>query len=257
MPKPAPREVIVQNSALITPNMLRITLGGPGLKGFPADQGSAYIKLLLPGSSGKPTMRTYTVRAQREHASEIDVDFMLHEPSRSNGTAAIGPAVAWARNAKRGDSVTIAGPGGKKLLDFSADWFFLAGDMTALPAISVNLEQLPDSAKGYAVVEILHQDDAQTFELPENFDLHWVINPHPGTENTLLADRVREMPWLPGTPSVWGASEFQSMRALRHYFKQQRKLDKRTLYVSSYWKRGISEEQHKVLKSEDAALNPD
>ena len=233
--------------------MLRITLGGPGLMDFPADQGSAYIKFWLPCDGETPIMRTYTVRAQREH--EIDVDFMLHGSTDSSGSVAMGPAVAWAKSARVGDRVTISGPGGKKLLDFDADWFFLAGDMTSLPAISVNLEQLPSDAKGYAVVEILDEEDTQTFHLPENFELHWVINPHPGNENTLLVDRVKEMPWLAGSPSVWAACEFRGMRTLRQYFKQHRMLDKKALYVSTYWKYGLSEEQHKVLKREDAAQN--
>ena len=37
----------------------------------------------------------------------------------------------------------VSGPGPKKLVDMNADWFLIAGDMSALPAISVNLEKLP------------------------------------------------------------------------------------------------------------------
>ncbi|WP_420806523.1 hypothetical protein [Dasania marina] len=38
------------------------------------------------------------------------------------------------------------------------------------------------------------------------------------------------------------------MRALRRYFKQQKEVAKKALYVSSYWKRGLSEELHKKVK---------
>lgn len=253
MPRPTPRELTVKNKALLTPNMLRLTLGGEDLADFPADQSSAYIKLMLPSNDGGVDMRTYTVRAQRDADLEIDIDFMLHGLDGEHSEKHTGPAVAWVTAAEVGDLVSIAGPGGKKLLDFDADWFFLAGDMTALPAISVNVEQLPSDAKGYAVIEVLHKDDAQNFDLPKGFECHWVVNTDPGYGSTVLIDRVKEMPWLAGNPSVWAACEFTTMRALRRYFKQERQLSKRAVYVSSYWKRGLSEQQHKVLKSEDAA----
>jgi len=48
MSKPAPRALPVIGSKYVTPNMFRVTLGGPGLVDFPKDQESAYVKLNLP-----------------------------------------------------------------------------------------------------------------------------------------------------------------------------------------------------------------
>jgi len=245
MLKSAPRTLTVIRSHQLTPNMKRITLGGSELKGFPVDQESAYIKLQIPADNGESLVtRTYTVRKHRKALNEIDVDFMVHGDS--------GPASAWALRAQPGDCITLAGPGGKKLLDFSADWLVLVGDMTALPAISVNLEQLPANAQGYAVIEILDESDIQAFEIPESFEIHWVINPAPGIENTHLLDKLKQLPWLKGEPSIWAACEFNTMRALRQYFKQEKNVDKKAVYVSSYWKRGLSEEEHKKVKRTDA-----
>ncbi|WP_339673516.1 siderophore-interacting protein [Dasania marina] len=245
MPKLSSRKLTVIRSQQITTNMQRITLGGSALKGFPTNQDGAYIKLLLPDNhQHSAATRTYTVRNYREAFNELDVDFVLHGDG--------GPASAWATRAQPGDEITIAGPGGKKLLDFSADWFLLAGDMTALPAISVNIEQLPDHARGYAVIEILHESDIQTFQTPDAFEIKWIINPTPEKENTLLLDKVMQQPWLEGNPSIWAACEFSGMRALRRYFKQEKEVAKKALYVSSYWKRGLSEELHKKVKRTDA-----
>jgi NADPH-dependent ferric siderophore reductase len=245
MPKPSPSKLTVIRSYQITPNMRRITMGGSALEGFPLNQESAYIKLLLADDKlGSSVMRTYTVRNHREQLNELDVDFVLHGDG--------GPASVWAASAQPGDAITIAGPGGKKLLDFSADWFVLAGDMTALPAIGVNIEQLPPRARGYAVIEIPHESDIQTFQTPDAFDIHWVVNPAPAKESTRLLDKIRQLPWLEGNPSIWAACEFGNMRALRRYFKQEKEVAKNALYVSSYWKRGLSEEQHKKVKRTDA-----
>lgn len=162
MNKPAPRELEVIRSTYITPHMLRITLGGAGLAGFPADQESAYIKLLFPQAGERPLMRTYTIRQQRD--DEIDVDFVLHDTD--------GPASSWAKTAQVGELIQIGGPGLKKLINFEADWFLLAGDMTALPAISVNLAKLPNNAVGYAVIEVLSEADIQPLVHPEHVELH-------------------------------------------------------------------------------------
>lgn len=243
MSRPAPRTLQVISSAAVTPHMLRITLGGEEIGSFPGDQESAYIKLMFsaPGSE-KPLIRTYTVRHQR--AEQFDVDFVLHHDA--------GPAAEWAKNAKPGDSIMIGGPGPKKLVNNNADWFLIVGDMTALPAISVNLEQLPANARGHAVIEVIDEADIQPLRHPEGIRLHWLINPHPGEDSQLLVNQVRQLDWLPGQPSIWAACEFTGMRALRQYFREERQVERKSLYISSYWKLGSSEDQHKLAKREDA-----
>lgn len=248
MPRSAPRSLQVIASQFVTPHMLRITLGGPAISEFPADQESAYIKLIFPlGDDSPALMRTYTIRQQRGDA--FDVDFVLHEDA--------GPASAWARQAWPGDSILIGGPGPKKLVDNSADWFLIVGDMTALPAISVNLEQLPADARGHAVIEVIDERDIQSLRHPAGIELHWLINPHPGENSQALVERIRPLQWLPGRPSIWAACEFSAMRALRQFFREERPVERRDLYISSYWKLGNSEDQHKIAKREDAESTAD
>ena len=243
MAKPTPRLLDVIGSRYLTPNMCRVTLGGTGLTDFPVDQESAYIKLMFPqGEDTKPVVRTYTVSVQRD--DEIDVDFALHE--------AAGPASTWARNTQAGDQVLVGGPGPKKLINNDADWFLLVGDMTALPAITVNLAQLPADARGYAVLEVTTEADQQSLKKPDNVEIHWVINAHPNADSSPLLDSVKSLTWLEGQPAAWAACEFHSMRALRQYFKMECDIPKTHLYVSSYWKVDSTEDQHKVVKSQDA-----
>lgn len=242
MSRPQPKEFTVIKKELVTPHMLRLTLGGESVKALPDDQESSYVKLIFPNGNERPLMRTYTIRHHRK--DEIDIDFMLHEDS--------GPASTWAKAAQSGDTIIIGGPGPKKLIESSSDWQLLVGDMTALPAISVNLGELPYSAKGYAVIEVVSEDDIQTLKHPENIEIKWVINPYPGTDSNALLNEVKSLDWLDGNASVWAACEFNSMKALRDFFKNEKNISKENLYISSYWKLGINEDEHKIEKRNDA-----
>lgn len=243
MKRPDPYRFTVLAKHLVTPRMLRVTLGGEGMQRFPADQASAYVKLLLPvAGQERPLLRTYTVRAQREDA--IDIDFALH------GAGGGGPACAWAVDCQPGDTIDIAGPGPKKQVDPAADWILMVGDMTALPAISVNIEQLPPDAHGRAIIEVPDVTDRQTLPTPDNFDVEWVVNPQPG-QTTPLLDAVEALDWPDTTRSIWAACEFTSMRALRSHFRDVRGVTREQMYISSYWKQGSDETTHKVIKRTD------
>ncbi|TYL47798.1 siderophore-interacting protein [Marinomonas sp. IMCC 4694] len=241
MTRPQPRELRIVNKNHITPHMLRITLGGDQIHTLPKDQEGGYVKLIFPQVSDKPILRTYTIRHQRD--CEIDIDFVLHEDG--------GPASTWARHAQIGEAILVGGPGPVKPISGAADWQFFVGDMTALPAISVNLANLPDTAKGAAILEVLSQEDVLPLVHPSGIELHWVINPHPGESTKILLERVKALPWPKGSVSAWVACEFSAMKALRSFFKIEKQLLREHLYISSYWKKGNSEDQHKVVKRTD------
>ena len=245
MAKPTPASLSVLAHGEISPNMRRITLGGENLTRYPADQAGSYIKLFVnePGQE-MLAVRTYTIRHHREDAGEIDVDFVLHGDH--------GPASAWASRVAPGDEITVGGPGPKKSVNLEADWYFLVADMTALPALSVNLEALPASARGYAVIEVLDKKDIQQLTAPKGIDIHWLVAKDNAIGREMVVDCVRNRDWLDGQVCVWAASEFETMRALRQYFKKERQLPTADAYISSYWKYGLREDEHKVVKRQDS-----
>jgi len=243
--RPPPRTFTVLDKTELTPHMLRITLGGEAMADFPADQASAYVKLRFSQAhSDRPLLRTYTIRAQR--ADSVDIDFVRHGDG--------GPASRWAEDVQLGDTIEIGGPGPKKLVDADADWVLLIGDMTALPAISANLEILPADTRGAAIIEVASDDDIQPLAAPENLSLRWVVNPYPGENSDALVDAVRALDWLEGRPAVWCACELQTMQRLRGYLKDDCHVAGEDLYISSYWQYGENEERHKQAKRADAAL---
>ena len=246
------RELTVKSTDQLTQNMRRVTLYGEELADFPIDAEGAFFKLVFPGEDpDRPILRTYTVANYRAELNEIDVDFMLHtNPAGSMN----GVAVQWAIQAKPGDPMPIFGPGPATFINVHADWFLLAADMTALPALITNLARLPTGALGYVVVEILSDEDRQDLPLPAGMELIWVVNPDPGTDDSPLYHTIKSQIWLDGKVSVWAACEFKTMKKNRHYFREVRNVEKSHLYISSYWKKGLNEEEHKVVKKEDKDL---
>jgi NADPH-dependent ferric siderophore reductase len=230
--------------------MHQVTLGGSGMKSLPLGQQGGYIKLLLkqPGLLGMPMMRTYTIRTQRE--GEIDVQFALH------GEQAAGLATKWAQQAKPGDTIMVGGPGPAKPFFPDHDFYLAAGDMSALPAIAANLEALPADARGMIALEIQHEDDAVPLAKPDGIDIEWIVNPHPGTQPRLLADALRAVELPQGHIAGWAACEFSAMKELRAFLREQLGLGPRSLYISSYWKLGINEGEHKKVKQQDAMAQP-
>ena len=244
MKKPSPRKLQVVRKQSLTPNMLRVTLGGDDMAGFPDGRESANFKLLIPNGSDKPVVRTYTVRNYNRSSAEVDVDFVLH--------ADHGPASDWAIAAEAGQTIGFAGPGTAKLVDFTADWFLFVGDMSALPAIGANIEQLPADARGYAVLEIIDEQDKQALPFPKDLEVQWVINADPNTPSAVLHGAVTSLPWLEGRPAVWAAGESGAIKSLRPYFKFDRDVAKADLYTSGYWQIGLTEDRHQVVKREES-----
>lgn len=240
--KSPPRLLTVLDKKEFTPNMWRITLGGPGMADFPTEQSSAYVKLRFHRPDReRPIQRSYTIRHQREDA--MDMDFVRHPEG--------GPASRWAEDTQPGDTIEIGGPGPRKMVDFTADWFLLIGDMTALPAIAANIELLPADAHGQAIIEVMSRADIQTIDAPEHFDIQWIINPEPGRNSDVLYQAARDCQWLDGTPSIWCACEFNTMRRLREYLRRERDVNFKHHYISSYWQDGRTDEQHKQNKKAD------
>jgi len=255
--KASPRLVQVKNTQRVSTNMQRVTFTGDALRGFPTDAASANIKLLLPhaeqnlesyiaslnGDGVKPIKRTYTVVEYRESDNELDLDFALHEHA--------GPATQLALNAKPGDQVGIAGPSQPKLVDLTADWFLIAGDMTAIPAITVNVKLLPNDASGFIVIEIQHESDKQDLPAPENMQVDWLINPNPELGNSALANHVLAKPWREGKPAIWVAGESGCVRQIRSYLAKTRLVDRRHRYTSGYWQIGQDEDSFQMVKRQE------
>jgi NADPH-dependent ferric siderophore reductase len=249
---PVFHSVTVTASERVTPNMQRIRFQGSDLSHITAADAGNYIKVLFNKEGGtdlselsqdeRPVMRTYTIRSVDESTQSIEVDFVVHQSDDHDE----GFAAPWAIKAVPGDTLKIRGPAKLQEMYTDADWYFMVADMTALPACSAKVRQLPVDAKGYMLVQVQTEQDIQPIEAPEGMRLIWLTEP-----DSLIA-AAKALPWLAGDVSVWSACEFESMKALRNYFRQERSVPKEHSYISSYWKRGVNEEKHKLIKRAEA-----
>ncbi len=233
------------------PPLRRIRFGGEDLHDFPDLGPGAHIKLFIPapgadavlpllGSRGpqwpagpRPAARSYSVRSLDAQRRTLDIEFVLHGDD--------GPASRWAARARIGDSLGLAGPGGPPLLHADAQFFLLAGDLSALPAIAAVLEQLPADARGIALIEIAPGAPAPALRHPRGVALRWL----PAAEPSPLPDAVRALDWPErATVSATVAGETSAVIAIRSHLRIERRLPREALYAVPYWRRGHSEEQY-------------
>ncbi|EJZ05039.1 siderophore-interacting protein [Mycolicibacterium vaccae] len=255
------------------PHVVRVVLGGKGFDTFtPSDFTDSYVKLVFvaddvdvseleqPLTSDsfnalpperQPTVRTYTVRRADTERRELTVDFVVHG---DHGVA--GP---WAASAVPGQRLFVMGPSGAYSPDPAADWYLFAGDESAVPAISVALEALPEDAVGAALIEVARPEDAIELSAPAGVDVSWIyrggradlVPEDIAGDHAPLIAAVKETPWLPGQVQVFIHGEAQTvMHNLRPYIRKERGVDAKWASISGYWRRGRTEETFRQWKRE-------
>lgn len=288
----------VAHRTQLSPNFLRVTLTGPDLVHFGTAGLDQRIKLVLPLPDGSFTdvgqfdetvgmmewyrrwrelpdetrnpIRTYTIRAVRPEAREIDVDFVLH------GTE--GPASAWASAAAPGAPLVVIGPdaradetGGLEWNPGDAGSVLIAGDETAVPAICAIVESLPAHVTGSVYIEVPTEADALPLAAPEGVAIRWLArgsaahglrlsaavhawgetraaeDEPAATTGTELADPSEdEVLWeVPdaavGSCYAWLAGEASTITALRRHLVRDLGIDRRSVAFMGYWRRGRAE----------------
>jgi NADPH-dependent ferric siderophore reductase len=243
----------------LTPHMIRVVLGD--LTGFaPNGFTDAYVKLLFPvpgvdypepfdmqriraefPRAEWPRMRTYTVRAHDEQAGELTIDFVYHGDE--------GLAGPWARNARPGDVLRFAGPGGAYAPGDEADWHLLAGDESALPAIGAALEAMPAGVPAYALIEIDGPAEEQALSTKADARITWL---HRSAGAALVA-AVRELDLPAGAGQAFVHGEADFVKQLRRHLLDERGIRKDLLSISGYWRRGKDEDGWQAEKAADRA----
>ena len=266
----------VLRSEEVTSHMVRVVLGGSGFDTFtPSEFTDSYVKLVvvaddvdvagllrpltldsfadLPAAK-QPVVRTLTVRRADPAAREIAIDVVVHGEH--------GAAGQWAATAEPGQPVYLMGPSGAYAPDPAADWHLLAGDESALPAISVALEALPANAIGHVFIETAEPGDEIPLTGPDGVQVDWIyrggradlVGEDRAGDHAPLIEAVKSAPWLPGQVQVFIHGEAQAvMHNLRPYIRKDREVAAKWASISGYWRRGRTEETFRQWKKELAA----
>ncbi|MDJ0923918.1 MAG: siderophore-interacting protein [Acidimicrobiia bacterium] len=241
---PSFKRVELLRSVDLSPRMVRVTLAGKALDGMVINEPAASVRLLVPQpgadlvipewngnefllpDGSRPTIRTFTPRSFDAVLRRLDIDVVVHEG---------GAVVEWLESAKPGDAAAVSGPGRGYSIDRAASDFLLAGDETAIPAISQLLEALPHDKLVNVRIEVCSA--AATVELPPhpNVSVEWYELASEAPPGSALFDAITKAS-LGETTHVWCAGEAAAMHRIRAYLFQQRGLPRGRASVRGYWK---------------------
>ncbi|MDN5806389.1 MAG: siderophore-interacting protein [Brevibacterium sp.] len=252
---PRPQAVLtVQEVNEITPNLIRIRVGGDGFDAISINEATdKYVKLMFAdpahgltppydltelreNSPEKlPRNRTYTVREINEVEKWLTLDFVIH-----GGAGVAGP---WATAAQPGDTLVMVGAGGKYLPAADAPWHLLIADHTAVPAVSTALEAMDAEASGIVIAAVADEADRLLPKTPAGVTVVWVDN-----DEELIA-AVRGLDWPEGMPQVFAHGERETIKTIRKILKEH-EVPRESLSISAYWARGRAEDQFQAEKRE-------
>ncbi|WP_030159127.1 siderophore-interacting protein [Streptomyces sp. NRRL S-244] len=178
-------------------------------------------------NAGKPHTRAYTLVDPDPQAGTFALEFALHD----------GPASAWARAAKAGDTIeaTVQGTG------FTApapepERLLVIGDPASVPAINSLLDAYPRTL-ATIWLETQHASDAG---LPVRLDPDRHEIRRVGRAGSALVEQVKaELPELVADPEaayVWLACDTATTRTLTAYLRKDLALPKQRVNGLGYWR---------------------
>jgi len=262
--KPEQREIVsahVLGSKQISPNFVRVTIGGDDLRGFTPMGFDHWFRMFipdreqtgfrLPTSAGnlwyaqfklipkdvRPVLRNYTVREFRPAGGlfgdgpELDIDFASHGD--------LGPASAWANSCAPGDPLGLLDEGLIYNPTPGERWHLLVGDESALPAIVGILGSVDPALRVRAYIEIPHADDEQDVAVGDNAELHWLVRDDPSAKPGELALAAVKSADLPDGPSyTFVAGESDLATGVRRHLVNDRHVPKGDIAFTGYWRHG-------------------
>lgn len=244
----------------LTPDLVRLVLGGEGLDGWQWDgHTDSYLVFWFPPPGAPygvpfsveevesrhpralwPAHRHYTVRAWDEVSRELTVDFVVH------GDA--GVAGPWARDARPGDRVVLSLPGGAYSPDPQADWHLMVGDESALPAIAAALESVPPTARAVAILVCEGPGHELDLACPGDLEVQWHYRTGDAADAHLLLEAVRALRFPEGRVHGFVHGEAGEVRDVRRHLLGERGIERSALSVSGYWRRTMTDEAWRRIK---------
>ncbi|ALQ10361.1 MULTISPECIES: siderophore-interacting protein [Pseudoalteromonas] len=241
------RKANVLSTEQITPHLQRIVVGSEDFNDLTSQYIGNYVKVLFPKDGEvdfnlkTACMRSYTIRHVDAQTGALTLDFVINMHQ--------GPATDWAKIAKVGDELGIAGPGPKKLDNYAHSHYVLLGDLTSVNAIKGYVQQLPLISKIDAFVHVPTEKDI--IDLETSRDVNWLV-----TDNAdeALLSALQNLHITAEPPIVFMALEAGLVRKAKALLTEQFNIPRGNIFSSGYWKKGVDSEGYKKLRQRDAQL---
>jgi NADPH-dependent ferric siderophore reductase len=231
------RTLTVKQVEKIAAHMIRVTLTGD-LAGFTSLGFDDHVKLFFPdgtkNAEGAANMlgRDFTPRRYDPAGNTLEIDFAIHDA---------GPATRWATQAKAGDELVLGGPRGSFIIPTTYDWHLLAGDETALPAISRRLAELPPKTRTIVVGEVAGPGDELFFATQTHATVVWAHrNGAAAGASDALAKALVTLKMPAGDYYAWVACESLNAKALRRQLIADHGANPKWMRAAGYWRRGAA-----------------
>lgn len=289
-------DLVLARRRALTPSLTRFTFGGVDAEQVTTFAPDQRVKLFFPTADGQPALmrermqasggdwyddyrgmpdetrppvRTYTIRALRPEAGEVDIDFVLHGDH--------GPASRWAMRARVGDRISMAAPhaqvegprgGFEWKPPHDVRQVLVLADETAVPAAMGILEQMTgwqNRPRVRFMAEVPLDEDRM--ETPDWVESRWITRtsgygedlvaavrdmdlktmataaPEEGEDAVAAVDIDAEILWDTDVDQdaavyVWVAAETKAARDIRLHLTRERGLPKRSVACMGYWRMG-------------------
>jgi NADPH-dependent ferric siderophore reductase len=238
------REARVTDLTRMSPYLTSVQLSGPDLEGFDRGLPAASVRLLvaelhrdvviptwngnefLLADGSRPTIRTLTPVRFDEDALQLEVQVVRHGN---------GPLSDWVAHVRIGDVVAVSGTGRGYEVDAEPRHLLVAGDESALPAITVLMRELRPDLEMTVLVEV--RSAAARIEVPERpgSTVQWLPAHADATPSDALVAAVVATE-LSEDVRLWVAGEAAAMQRIRRNLFEERGLPRSSGVVRGYWK---------------------
>lgn len=220
----------------LTQGYVRVRVAGEALRGFTAPGADDHVRLFFApaGVVSPETAEEWREFASREYtplnadpeAGWIEFDFVIHGD---------GPGSAWAAQAPLGAALAVAGPRRSNAVAGEPDAWFLAGDETAVPAITRFLRWRRPGTPARVIVEVAAENELIPVPTDPATDLTVIVRGDRTLADGLAALGADDRP--DGAVLGFVAAEAAIVPLARELLLDRWNLPAEAVITKGYWRR--------------------
>lgn len=232
----AVRPAVLVSREWLTTRYVRVRLAGDALQGFRSPGADDHVRLFFAPVDGPVPRdpekwrslpsREYTPLNIDSVHGWVEFDFVLHGE---------GPGSTWAEEAPIGAAVAVAGPRRSNAVAGEPDAWFLAGDETAVPAISRFLRQRRPGTQARVIVEVAAENQLVPITTDAGTHLTVLVRGEDSLTDTL--SRLGESDRPTGAVLGFVAAEAGVVPVARALLLDRWDLPTESVITKGYWRR--------------------